>query len=217
MFQGEDMFARLTGVSVTLFLSMVMAMIMLVSLWFYQPQWLSWVQDGADLVEDAIVSIPLPERYQNLVRIYASDDKIVLLIFTIIARIILAVVETVIFGLMNRDKYHVARPGLLSRTGSTISTLMLSFIIAIIMLSAIALTMQGLLHTLLDAADVVEDMLAGLPLPGRWSAGVRYIVSDEKILLLFFTIIARMLIALVATSATAAVGGRKERIVAPAA
>jgi len=205
------MFNRVTSVSVTLFLSMVMAMGMLIALWFYQPHWLSWVQDGADLLEDGIVAIPLPERYNNLVRIYASDDKLVLLIFTVIARIILAIIGTAYTSAIGASRTGSAAAGLVSKTGSTISTLMLSFVLAIIMLSALALTAQGALHALLDAADVVEDMLARLPLPGRWSAGVRYIVSDEKILLLFFTILARMLIAIVATGVTSAVKGGSRR------
>ena len=207
---------RLTGISVTLFVSMVLAMVMLVSLWFYLPQWLGWVQDGADLIEDVIVSIPVPERYNNLVRIYASDDKIVLLLFTIIARILLGLVGTLFTRFTRRDSYHVATPGLISSTASMISTLMLSFVLAIMMLSTLALTAEGVLHAMLDAADYVEDMLAQLPLPGRWTAGIRYIISDEKILLLFFTIVARLGIAVVATSITSAMGGGKPRIVAPA-
>lgn len=207
---------RLTGISVTLFVSMVLAMVMLVSLWFYLPQWLGWVQDGADLIEDVIVSIPVPERYNNLVRIYASDDKIVLLLFTIIARILLGLAGNLFTRFTRRDSYHVATPGLISSTASMISTLMLSFVLAIMMLSTLALTAEGVLHAMLDAADYVEDMLAQLPLPGRWTAGIRYIISDEKILLLFFTIVARLGIAVVATSITSAMGGGKPRIVAPA-
>ncbi len=205
--------SRLPIISATLFLSMVLAMVMLVWLWFYMPAVLAWVQDGADLVEDAIVAIPLPEQYNNLVRIYASDDKIVLLIFTIIARIILAIIGTVFTALTGGKGYQFEGPGLFARTASMMSTLFLSFVFAILMLSALALLLPGVLQTMLDGADMVEDMLAQLPLPNRWSAGVRYIVSDEKILLLFFTIIARVLIAIVATSlgsATRSVTGQKK-------
>ena len=101
-----------------------------------------------------------------------------------------------------------------------IATLFLSFVLAILMLAFIALTMEHVLHSMLDMADWVEDQLARLPLAGRWRSGVRFAVSDDKILLLFFTIIARVLIALVATGFTAAwnsiTGGKTETIRVPA-
>ena len=89
------------------------------------------------------------------------------------------------------------------------ATLFLSFVLAIVMLSLIALTMEGVLHAMLDAADVVEDQLANLPLAGRWRSGVRFAVSDDKILLLFFTILARAAIALVATGVSQGVAGER--------
>ncbi|WP_291843220.1 hypothetical protein [Maricaulis sp.] len=210
--------ARLSKISATLFVSMIMAMIMLVGLWYYAADWLSWVQDGADLIEDMIASIPLEDRYNNFVRIFASDDKIVLLIFTIIARILLALVGGSFTALTGgSDRYKVKEPGLISQISSMIATLFLSFIVAIIMLAVISITAEGVLHSLLDAADWVEDQIAHLPIGGRWRAGVRFAVSDDKIVLLFFTILARLLIALVATAFTRAVGGDKPEIIAPKA
>ena len=214
------LFARLSKVSATLFVSMVMAMIMLVLLWFYLPDWFGWVQDGADLVEDGVSAIPLPEQYNNLVRIYASDDKIVLLIFTIIARIILGLLGSAFTAMTGGRRFKVAPPPLISRISSMMATLFLSFVLAILMLALIALTMEHVLHAMLDIADWIEDQLAHLPLSGRWRSGVRFAVSDDKILLLFFTILARVLIALVASSFTAAfrsvTGGSKPRIETPA-
>ena len=213
-------FARLSKISATLFVSMVMAMAMLVLLWFYLPEWLGWVQDGADLVEDGVARLPVPEQYNNLVRIYASDDKIVLLIFTILARIMLGLVGTGFSAAMNAGKIRVSEPPFVSRISSMIATLFLSFVLAIPMLAMIALTAEHLLHTMLDMADWVEDQLAHLPLTGRWRSGVRLAVSDDKILLLFFTIIARILIAIVATGFTASwrsmTGGKTETIKVPA-
>ena len=214
------LFARLSKISATLFVSMLMAMGMLVLLWFYLPEWLGWVQDGADLVEDGVSAIPIPEQYNNLVRIYASDDKIVLLIFTVIARFILAIFGTAFTTATRVAKILVAEPPFISRISSMIATLFLSFVLAILMLAFIALTMEHVLHSMLDMADWVEDQLARLPLAGRWRSGVRFAVSDDKILLLFFTIIARVLIALVATGFTAAwnsiTGGKTETIRVPA-
>ena len=214
------LFARLSKISATLFVSMLMAMAMLVLLWFYMPDWLGWVQDGADLVEDGVSAIPIPEQYNNLVRIYASDDKIVLLIFTIIARFILAMFGSAYSAATNGGKIRVAPPPFISRISSMMATLFLSFVLAILMLAFIALTMEHVLHSMLDMADWVEDQLAHLPLAGRWRSGVRFAVSDDKILLLFFTILARVLIALVATGFTASwnamTGGKTETIKVPA-
>lgn len=213
------LFARLSKISATLFVSMLMAMGMLVLLWFYVPEWLGWVQDGADLLEDGVSAIPIPEQYNNLVRIYASDDKIVLLIFTIIARIILGIFGSAFTAMTGADRIRIAEPPFVSRIASMMATLFLSFVLAVLMLAVIALTMEQVLHAMLDMADWVEDQVASLPLAGRWRSGVRLAVSDDKILLLFFTIIARILIALVATSFTAAVrsvtGGKTQTIKVP--
>ncbi|WP_339747798.1 hypothetical protein [uncultured Maricaulis sp.] len=191
---------RLWKISATLFVSMILAMVMLAALWFYLPEWFSWVQDGADMLEDGVAAIPLPEKINNLVRIYASDDKIVLLIFTIIARVMLAFVGKAFTAVMPKPKVKVAEEGILGQIGSTISTLFLAFVIAILMVSAIALFWEAGLHYMLNASDWVEDKLAHLPIGGRWRSGVRFVVSDDKILLLFFTIIARALIVVFATS-----------------
>tara|TARA_R110000868_G_scaffold106587_3_gene292232 strand:+ start:5956 stop:6606 length:651 start_codon:yes stop_codon:yes gene_type:complete len=188
---------RLWKISATLFVSMILAMIMLVMLWFYLPEWFGWVQDGADLLEDGVAAIPLPERINNLVRIYASDDKIVLLIFTVIARILLAILGKIFTAVMPKPKVKVAEDGIIGQIGSTISTLFLAFVLAILMVSAVALFWADGLHYMLNVADWAEDQVAALPIGGRWRSGVRFAVSDDKILLLFFTILARALIVLV--------------------
>jgi len=198
------MMSRISIISATLFVSMVLAMVMMAVTWFYTPDIFSWMQDGADFAEDAIASIPVADEYRNLVRIYASDDKILLLIFTIFARILLAIFGSVFASIFMGRGLSKASVGVLSRSTSATSTIFLSFILAVLMLSTMALTMEGLLQSLLNMADWVEDMLANLPLAGRWRAGVRLAVSDEKVLLLFFTIVARILIAIVATSFSAA-------------
>tara|TARA_R110000744_G_scaffold273278_2_gene386260 strand:+ start:14287 stop:14937 length:651 start_codon:yes stop_codon:yes gene_type:complete len=208
---------RLWKISATLFVSMILAMIMLAALWFYLPEWFSWVQDGADMLEDGVAAIPLPEKINNLVRIYASDDKLVLLIFTIIARVLLALVGRLFTAVMPQPKIKIAEDGIIAQIGSTIATLFLAFVIAILMLSAIALFWEAGLHQMLNAADWVEDQLAHLPIGGRWRSGVRFVVSDDKILLLFFTIIARALIVVFATSFGSAwrsmTGGGRETLV----
>lgn len=208
---------RLWKISATLFVSMILAMVMLAALWFYLPEWFSWVQDGADMLEDGVAAIPLPERINNLVRIYASDDKLVLLIFTIIARILLALLGKLFTAVMPKPRVKIAEEGIIGQIGSTIATLFLAFVIAILMVSAVALFWGDGLHYMLNASDWAEDQLAHLPIGGRWQSGVRFAVSDDKILLLFFTIIARALIVVVATSFGSAwrsmTGGGQEKLV----
>lgn len=214
------LFARLAKVSVTLMISMVMAVVMMVWLWYYVPHWFSWVQDGADLIEGVIVAIPMADRYNNIIRLFASDDKIVLLLFVIIARVILALVGSLFTAIFPDRRIKVRASSLFGRISSMVATLFLAFVLAILMLAVIALTMESVLHAMLNMADWVENQISALPLGGRWRAAVRYMVSDDKLVLLFFTIVARILIALVATSFGSAsrsvTGSPKYRLKAPA-
>jgi hypothetical protein len=205
--QGSwNVIGRISSASATLFLSMVLAMAMLVLLWVYAPLGLDWIQDGADLIEDTLSNTGLPAQYNNGVRIFASDDKIVLLLFTVIARIIIGVAGSAMSGSMFKDTMGKQAGNLIGRIGTTFSTLFLSFVLAIFMLVIIWASAPELLQVLLDQADSVENFLAGLSLPERYSTGLRLIVSDEKILLLFFTIIARIMLAIIATTAMSAIG-----------
>lgn len=202
------MLSRISGISFTLVLSMLLATVMLVLMWVYAPLGLDWIQDGADLIEDSLAGTGLPAQYNNGVRIFASDDKIVLLIFTVIARIIIGVVGGAISGSMFNDSLGKQAGNLIVRITQTFSTLFLSFILAILLLVVIWGSAPETLQWMLDQADSVENFLVGLDLPNRFHTGLRLIVSDEKILLLFFTIIARIVLAIVATSFTSAVGSR---------
>jgi hypothetical protein len=203
------MFNRIVGASATLFLSMVLATGMLVLMWVYAPLGLDWIQDGADLIEDSLANTGLPSQYNNGIRIFASDDKIVFLIFTVFARIILGFLGGILTGTMFKDTLGRQAGNLISRIGSTFSTLFLSFVLAIFMLVVIWASFPDVLQSLLNIADNIEGMIAGLDLPGRYSTGLRLIVSDDKILLVFFTILARVLIAIFATSFTSAMGSKR--------
>tara|TARA_R110002096_G_scaffold219192_2_gene407496 strand:+ start:155 stop:493 length:339 start_codon:yes stop_codon:yes gene_type:complete len=87
-------FARIGSVSATLFLAFILATAMLVTLGLYAPDWLNWIINGAELVEDWLTHTGLPNRYNNFVRIFLGDEQITFLFFTIFARILIAIVAT---------------------------------------------------------------------------------------------------------------------------
>lgn len=89
--------------------------------------------------------------------------------------------------------------------GSTLS-LFAAFLLSIALLVGLGLSSPSTLNWMLDGAEIVEDALTHTGLPDRYNNWVRIFVGDEQILLIFFTIIARFLIAVVGSSFTAAMG-----------
>lgn len=85
---------RIGSVSATLFLAFILALAMLVTLGLYAPDQLNWILNWADRVEDWLTHTSLPNRYNNLVRLFLSNQQITFLFFTIIARIIIAIVAS---------------------------------------------------------------------------------------------------------------------------
>ena len=91
---------RVTSTSVTLFLAFVLALAMLVSLGLYAPHVLNWVLNGAEMVEDWLTHTALPDRYNNWIRLFLGDEQLTFLFFTIIARIIVAIVGTLFSAML---------------------------------------------------------------------------------------------------------------------
>lgn len=85
---------RIGSVGATLFLAFVMATAMLVALGLYAPTALNWILDGAELVEQWLTHTGLPDRYNNFVRLFLGDEQLAFLFFTIISRIIIAIVAS---------------------------------------------------------------------------------------------------------------------------
>ena len=85
---------RITSTSVTLVIAFLLALAMLVTLGLYAPNVLNWILDGAEMVEDWLTHTGLPNRYNNFVRLFLGDEQLTFLFFTIIARIIVAIVDT---------------------------------------------------------------------------------------------------------------------------
>jgi len=95
------------------------------------------------------------------------------------------------------------------RVGNASLTLFLAFILSYAILITLAWWSPITLNWLLDGADIVEDTLTRTNLPDRYNNIVRLLVSDEQILFVFFAIIARILIAIVGSSFSAAMNPRR--------
>lgn len=104
---------RVTSTSVTLFLAFVLALAMLVFLGLYAPHVLNWVLNGAEMVEDWLTHTGLPNQYNNWVRLFLGDEQLTFLFFTILARIIIAVVGT----LFSRALFPKEKPAYEKRFG----------------------------------------------------------------------------------------------------
>jgi hypothetical protein len=201
------MFQRVINTGFTIAFAMVLALVILVVLGVYAPLWLHWVQNGADLIERAVTNTGLPSKYNVWVGIFAASEAIVILIFTIIARILIAIL-LVPFSTPERRR---SGGGLIVRIGSMTTTLFLAFVLGILMLVFIGITAPGILDSMLGAAGWVENQLEHTGLPFRWNNILRLLIADDQILLLFFTIIARLLIALLVAGAGQAMSGGSNR------
>lgn len=89
-----QLFTRITSISATLFLAFILATAMLITLGLYAPDTLNWIINGADTVESWLTSTGLPNRYNNFVRLFLGEEQITFLFFTILARIIIAIIAT---------------------------------------------------------------------------------------------------------------------------
>lgn len=94
---------------------------------------------------------------------------------------------------------------LLGRIGSVSATLFLAFILATAMLVTLGLYAPTILNYILDVAELVERGLTHTGLPDRYNNFVRLFLGDEQLAFLFFTIIARIFIAIIGSLFTRAV------------
>ena len=94
---------------------------------------------------------------------------------------------------------------LLGRIGSVSATLFLAFVMATAMLVALGLYWPTMLNYILDIAELVEQWLTHTGLPDRYNNFVRLFLGDEQLAFLFFTILARIFIAIVGSLFTRAV------------
>ena len=86
--------ARTTNATFTIFLSFVLSYIMLIGLGILWPDGLDWLVQRAKQVEAIIVQPDIPARYRVWLDLLIEEGAILLLFFTMIARILLAIFFT---------------------------------------------------------------------------------------------------------------------------
>lgn len=84
--------ARTTNATFTIFLSFVLSYIMLISLGILAPEVLDWLVQRAKEVESLIVQPDIPAKYRVWMDLLIEEGAILLLFFTMVARIIIALV-----------------------------------------------------------------------------------------------------------------------------
>ncbi|WP_306017508.1 hypothetical protein [Oceanicaulis sp. MMSF_3324] len=89
-------FARATNATFTIFLSFVLSYIMLIAMGVLWPEGLDWMVQRAKEVEALIVRPDIPVRYKVWLDLLIEEGAILLLFFTLIARILVAIVGTAI-------------------------------------------------------------------------------------------------------------------------
>ena len=89
-------FARSMNATFTIFLSFVLSYIMLISMGILWPEGLDWLVQRAKDFEALILSPDIPVRYKVWMDLLIEEGAILLLFFTLIARIIVAMVGTAI-------------------------------------------------------------------------------------------------------------------------
>jgi len=87
-------FARATNATFTIFLSFVLSYIMLICMGILWPEGLDWLVQRAKDVEAIVVRPDIPVRYKVWLDLLIEEGAILLLFFTMIARILVAIVGT---------------------------------------------------------------------------------------------------------------------------
>lgn len=83
--------ARTTNATFTIFLSFVLSYVMLIALGILWPDGLDWLVQRAKQVEAVIVQPDIPARYRVWLDLLIEEGAILLLFFTMISRILLAI------------------------------------------------------------------------------------------------------------------------------
>ncbi|MBL4537929.1 hypothetical protein [Oceanicaulis alexandrii] len=87
-------FARATNATFTIFLSFVLSYIMLIAMGILWPEGLDWLVQRAKDVEAMVVRPGIPVRYKVWLDLLIEEGAILLLFFTMVARILVAIVGT---------------------------------------------------------------------------------------------------------------------------
>jgi hypothetical protein len=95
--------ARTTTATVTIFMSFVLSYIMLIGLGILWPEGLDWLVQRAKEVEAVIVQPDIPARYRVWLDLLIEEGAILLLFFTMVARILIALVLSSLAAAMPRS------------------------------------------------------------------------------------------------------------------
>ena len=87
---------------------------------------------------------------------------------------------------------------LLGRIGSASTTIFFSFILAALSLVLLGTQAPQVLDKILDFAGVLESWLSDI-LPTQYGVWIQFLVDDSQLTFLMFTIVARIILAIVLT------------------
>ena len=77
---------------------------------------------------------------------------------------------------------------------SGISTIFLSLVLGAIMLVFVSIQFSDVFASILDGAAWLEDMIGSTGLDNRYNNWVRFLIGDEQLTFMFFTIMARIIL-----------------------
>jgi len=93
---------RISGSSFAIFLSFILATILLVVMGLKTPERLKQVLDAAEWVEKSVTGLGIPTEYNNWVRLFFDDAQLTMIFFVIVIRVVLALISAAIRGLFRR-------------------------------------------------------------------------------------------------------------------
>lgn len=187
-------FSRIASQSFLVLLAVVLSYALLIAIGAYAPEMLAWLLDGAEMGESAINNIRFDSDFFNsALNFLVGEETILILIFSILARVIIA------FLGISRGFGWV-----FNRISTQSIILVLSFSLSLFLLVLIWWQLPNVMSELQDWAQVIERSIehTGL-LPTVYNNVLRFIVTDETILVVFFAVIARFIIAILASSVSA--------------
>lgn len=94
---------RITGSGFAIFLSFILATVLLVTIGLKAPDLLKQILDAAEWVETSITHMGLPNEYNNWIRLFIDDAQLVMIFFVIVIRVLLTLITSGIAGIFNRD------------------------------------------------------------------------------------------------------------------
>lgn len=87
---------------------------------------------------------------------------------------------------------------MLLRLAFSIGTIFVSFVLGAIALVYVGVEAPGVLDVLLGWARVVKDMITGSGLNEQYNIWVKFLLEEQQLVFMFFTIAARIVLALIA-------------------